>query len=54
MFTKADDPFVERLVCFAAVVDLETRTIVGVSRSPCDDLPTTMRPTTADRLGRLP
>jgi hypothetical protein len=36
MFTKPDDPFVERPVCFAAIVDLQTRTVIAARRCPCE------------------
>ncbi|MFC4464653.1 hypothetical protein ACFPH6_08800 [Streptomyces xiangluensis] len=36
MFTQADDRFVERLVCFSALVDLQTRQVVATRKSPCE------------------
>ena len=43
MFTKPDDPFVERAVCYAAMVDLETRTVIAARRSPCNGSPVASR-----------
>ncbi|GGW87837.1 hypothetical protein [Streptomyces galilaeus] len=35
MFTKPEDPHVERLVCYAVLVDLDTQTIVAARSTPC-------------------
>jgi hypothetical protein len=35
MFTKAEDPFIERLVCYAVLVDLDTQKIVAARKTPC-------------------
>ncbi|MGW3911478.1 hypothetical protein ACWEBX_08100 [Streptomyces sp. NPDC005070] len=35
MFTESDDQFVERLVCFSALVDIQTRQLIATRKSPC-------------------
>jgi hypothetical protein len=35
MFTEPDDRHIERFVCYAALVDLETETVVAARKTPC-------------------